>query len=238
MSDPKEKNVVSLSGQPIYHHNEPAPFEVPRGGEFTEEIARHIERHLGAIDTVFHEIVSDTVHVDINIILPNQTCNEIRLVTSGMSELPMSVPEGCDYPAFAELMVTLPPYWKLDQQSWRDEIWYWPVRLLKSLARLPHKHNTWLGFGHTMPNGDPAEPYAANTLLAGAVIVSPTTAPLEFTRLSIPGVKDIEFYAVVPLYEEEMELKLRKGADDLLEKLDCNEIDDEIRIDRKNVAKR
>ena len=32
----------------------------------------------------------------------------------------------------------------------KDEKWYWPIRLLKSLARLPIASDTWLGFGHTM----------------------------------------------------------------------------------------
>src|SRR5690606_27736593 len=94
-------------------------------------------------------------------VLPNEGCEDVRLVTSGMSDLPMSVPEDAGCPGFAELMVTLPAGWKLDQASFQDENWYWPVRLLKSLARLPHKHATWLGFGHTVPNGHPAGPYQA-----------------------------------------------------------------------------
>lgn len=238
MSDLKEKSIVSLSGQSIYHHDEPAPFEAPRGEEFIEEISNHIEQHLGPIDTVFHELVSDTVHIDVHIVLPNETCDEIRLVTSGMSDLPMSVPEGSGRPKFAELMVTLPPHWKLDQESFKDEDWYWPVRLLKSLARLPHKHGTWLGFGHTVPNGNPAEPYAANTSFTGAIVLPPVTATSEFSQLTIPGIKDVQFYAVVPLYAEEMELKLRKGTDELLERFDRNGVDDKIRLDRQNVARR
>ena len=37
----------------------------------------------------------------------------------------------------AELAIALPADWKLDQESMKDEKWYWPIRLLKSLARLP-----------------------------------------------------------------------------------------------------
>src|SRR5690606_33353617 len=120
--------------------------------EFIEEISNHIERYLGPVSSVFHELVSDTIHIDVHMVLPNEGCEDVRLVTSGMSDLPMSVPEDAGCPGFAELMVTLPAGWKLDQASFQDENWYWPVRLLKSLARLPHKHATWLGFGHTVPN--------------------------------------------------------------------------------------
>lgn len=52
----------------------------------------------------------------------------------------------------AELAIALPPDWKLDEESMTDERWYWPVRLLKVLARLPITSNTWLGWGHTMDN--------------------------------------------------------------------------------------
>ena len=50
----------------------------------------------------------------------------------------------------AELAIALPPDWKLDEGSMKDERWYWPFRLLKVLARLPISSDTWLGFGHTM----------------------------------------------------------------------------------------
>ena len=50
----------------------------------------------------------------------------------------------------AELAIALPPDWKLDEESLKDERWYWPIGLLKVLARLPISNDTWLGFGHTM----------------------------------------------------------------------------------------
>lgn len=66
----------------------------------------------------------------------------------------MTVPDP-EVPRYAELVISLPPFWPLDEQSWRDERHYWPVRLLKTLGRLPHEYDTWLGVGHTIPNGDP-----------------------------------------------------------------------------------
>ena len=47
----------------------------------------------------------------------------------------------------------------------------------------------------------------------------------------------IEFYSIVPLYDEEMKLKLNKGSNLLLDKFDQYGISDLIMIDRKNVAK-
>ena len=141
-------------------------------------------------------------------------------------------------PRYAELMITLPADWKVDQESFKDEAWYWPIRLLKTLARLPHKYDTWLGFGHTMPNGDPAEPYAPNTKLSGAIILPSITVPGAFHRLPIHIGKKITFYSVVPLFESEMNLKLRKGTDALLDLFDKKKVNDIVDIKRVDVTKR
>jgi hypothetical protein len=103
----------------------------------------------------------------------------------------MTTPEGAEAPKFVELLMTLPGDWRLDQASFEDEAWYWPVRLLKVLARLPHKYKTFLSYGHTVPNGDPAEPYASNTKLCGALLLPAATAPGDFLRLRIDDSKEI-----------------------------------------------
>jgi hypothetical protein len=150
----------------------------------------------------------------------------------------MTIPDGADVPKHAELMITVPGDWKLDQESFKDESWYWPVRLIKMLARLPHKYATWLGFGHTVPNGDPALPYAPNTELCGAIVLPSVTAPAEFHKLRIDERKEIAFFSVLPLYEEEMAFKLRKGTDALLERFDRHGVNDIVDPARRNVAKK
>jgi len=238
VSELKEEKIVALSGSPIYHHTESTPWSAPQGEEYIEQISEHIERYLGKVETVFHEIVSDTVHIDVHFVKPSDEFPFARLVTSGMSDLPMTTPPEVDVPKYVELVVTLPPDWKLDQKSFEDENWYWPVRLIKYLARLPHKYETWLGWGHTIPNGDPTESYAPSTQLNGAIVLPSITVPDEFHTLRIDEKKEITFYAVVPLYKEEMDLKLRSGTDKLLERLGKKEITDVIDPKRTNVAKK
>lgn len=89
----KTADVVSLSGSPIYRHGEPTPWGAPQGEEFIQEISAHIEKHLGPVETVFHEVVSDTVHIDVHIVKPTVKFPFVRLVTSGMSDLPMTTPD-------------------------------------------------------------------------------------------------------------------------------------------------
>ncbi|MDN3641040.1 suppressor of fused domain protein [Simiduia curdlanivorans] len=235
----KKDNIVSMSGAPIFRYTDgEKEWEAATGEECIEEISDHIERHIGKVSSVFHELLSDTVHIDIHHVKPTEARPFHTLVTSGMSDLAMNVPTDVNSTRYMELMVTLPEHWKIDDESFKDEIWYWPIRQLKFLARFPHKFETWLGWGHTIPNGNPAEPFADNTKLSGSIILPSVYVPEEFTSLRINESKVIEFFSLVPLYDEEMELKLSKGSDLLLDKFDQHRINDLIRVDRKNVAKK
>ena len=235
----KDGKIVSLSGAPIFRYTDgEKEWEAPQGEECIEEISDHIERHIGKVSMVFHEILSDTVHIDVHHVEPTTKRPFHTLVTSGMSDLPMTVPPESGAANFIELMVTLPANWKIDDKSFENEDWYWPIRQLKFLARFPHKYATWLGWGHTIPNGDPQEAFASNTDLSGVIILPSINVPQDFRKLNISENKVIEFFSVVPLFEEEMNLKLSKGSDFLLDKFDKYGISEIIDIKRRNVAKK
>lgn len=235
----KDPVAISVGGQPVYRYGEPTPWRAAaQGASCLEQICNHIVAHLGKSDRAFHEIASDAVHIDVHVVAPVPKFPFVRLVTSGMSDLPMSTPDNAGVPRFAELIATLPGEWPLDQESFKNEVWYWPIRLLKFLARFPHLYSTWLGSGHSIPNGDPPLPYAGGTKLCGAIILPPLTAPNGFHSLVINGDKTIEFFSVVPLYEEELNLKLRSGSEALLKKLVDGKMFDIIDPSRTNVAKK
>lgn len=236
MSDPYDD--ISPGGSLIQLRGQEKAFEPARGEAHLEQISAHIERHLGPISSVLHEIVSDTVHIDVHVVPATEDVPYLRLVTSGMSDLPMTLSAGVEAPQYMELMLTLPPDWPIRQQDWEDERNYWPIRLLKTLARLPHKHGTWLGFGHTVPNGDPAEPYAPGAGFDGAIVLPPVSAPEEFGHLAIDAEKTIVFMTIVPLYPEEMALKLDKGSDALLDRFDARGVGDIVEPGRVNAAKK
>lgn len=228
---------VTAGGSTIYRHAEPTAWAPPAEELALEAVSAHIERHLGPVTRVFHEIVSDTVHLDVHIVGPSADLPFVRLVTSGMSDLPMATPDD-EVPRHAELMVTLPADWRLDEADLQDERWYWPVRLLKTLARLPHKHATWLGWGHTIPHGDPPAPYAPGTALCGAIILPSLLTDPAFHLLEGADGRRTAFYSVIPLHEDEMELKLREGTDALLERFDRRRVTDVIDPARRSVMRR
>jgi len=235
MSDDFED--FSPGGSRMHLHRREKDYAPAQGMPHTAQILAHIERHLGPSPGAFHEVLSDMVHVLVHVVPPTVERPWLQLVTSGMSDLPMNLPPGVDVPHFAELMLTLPPDWPMSQQALQDERVYWPIRLLKMLARLPHQYDTWLAPGHTIPHGNPAEPYADDVAFDGAMIVYPETVPEAFAEMVDDDGRTIAFRAVMPLYPEEMDLKLQKGADALLELFEGKGIRDLVEPDRFNVAR-
>lgn len=186
--------------------------------EEMEAVEEHIRKYFGEIGHVFHELVSPDIHVDICVVPPDGERKYYTLVTMGMGARRMQVPEELAKYRLerAELAIALPPDWRLDEESMKDERWYWPVRLLKVLARLPIQSDTWLGWGHTMDN---QRPFAEDTKLCGAILGEPQNIRKEGFFCHLPGGEEINFYQVIPLYREELEYKLEHNAEALLEKL-------------------
>ncbi len=186
----------------------------------------YIEKTFGKIDEVFHEIDSPDIHCDIYVIKPTPERNYYTLVTGGMGAFQMCTPE--DYPSspFAELAINLPPTWNIKSEDEKD---YWPIRWLKNLARLPINHQTYLGYGHTIPvsyDGEPLEGTNFDCLL----LVGVTTDEKDeegnhlWACTELPSEKVVAFYQVVPLYPEETNFKLDNSADELLDKFEQADI--------------
>jgi len=245
---PEETPERSPAGQPIYRHKERTkPFEPAIGDmETIGAVERHIAVHLGEVDSVFHEIISDLVHIDVHVVKPTEERPWYSLVTSGMSDRPMNTPEGAHDVRFAELMINLPADWPLESKDKPGQIngdpkAYWPIGWLKMIARMPYEYSTWVGFGHTIPNGDPPEPFADNTNFIGTILLPPLLAPEGFHELKLEG-RTVYFYALCPLYAEEMDQKLKGGTEslfDALQKAGVSPTEVEVvTLGRKNACKR
>ncbi len=180
-----------------------------------DAVEAHIERYFGKFDNVLHEICSPDIHVDICVIQPTEERNRLTLVTMGMGAHRMNVPaELADKKLErAELMLCLPAYWDISSTDEKD---YWPIRLLKRLARLPISSDTWLGWGHTVEN-DGA--FADNTEMNASLLLNPGAYEPEADVCVLPDGDEVNFYQVLPLYEDEIDYKLEKGIDELLEKM-------------------
>jgi hypothetical protein len=151
----------------------------------------------------------------------------------GMGARPMNVPEEIPNHNLkrAELMICLPPNWNFEDLD--NEEWYWPMRWLKIIARLPVEEDTWVGWGHTIPNGGP---FAKNTQLSTVMLLNPSAFNRKSFECKLPNGELVNFYQLVPLYDEETEFKIKNNAEILLDFMD-SECLEYVRIDRENLCK-
>ncbi|MDR2517551.1 MAG: suppressor of fused domain protein [Spirochaetaceae bacterium] len=197
-----------------------------------DRLEDHIVRYFGSFKNVFHELASPDIHVDIAVVEPTKKRNYYTLVTMGMGARVMDVPPGLEHSERAELLICLPADWNLAEDALSDEKWYWPLRWLKLLARLPAGENTWLGWGHTVPAG---QPLAENTALSGVLLLNPGAFGADAGACEIAE-GAINFYQVIPLYDEEMEFKINNSTENLLDFFDDQMLAC-VDINRRNLCK-
>jgi len=149
----------------------------------------------------------------------------------GMSAIPMTVPDGFDEPDRSELLIILPASARIGPEAFEDENNYWPVRGLKDLARLPVSCETFLAHFHTVPNGDPPQPFASGNKFVCWMVMPVACFDEAFPTLTFKtGVLrrntfTVRFMQIVPLYKEEMEHHLKHGPEALLDRFEAANID-------------
>lgn len=195
-------------------------------------IEHHISTYFGAFQHVWHEIVSPDIHLDICIVPPNEKREYYLAVTMGMGAymMPIPVERKGQHLECAELCIALPCDWQL---GINDEFWYWPIRLLKKLARFPKERDTWLGWGHTVDN---QETYAEHVEFRGCMLIEPQNVPEDAYICNLDKERYVNFYQVIPLYDEEMDFKQQHNADLLLDRMEAANIDSVVDIYRSNVG--
>lgn len=182
------------------------------------EYEAYVEKSLGHYDQVFHELASPDIHLDVIIIPPTEENPFYKLVTMGAGACPMNLPEplkgsGLDY---AEYVIFLPADWNLSSSDEKD---YWPIRDLKNSARLPLYTDSWLGYGHTIQANEDGSPYAENTGFTATLLANAVGCDGKHLSLVLSSGKEICFYLLIPIYPEELDYKMKNGADALLDLL-------------------
>lgn len=187
-----------------------------------DAVEEHIRKYFGEFPNVFHEIVSPDVHIDICVIPPTEQRNYYTFVTMGMGAHSMDVPQELSDSKLnrAELLIYLPPDWHINDDN---EQWYWPLRLLKSTARLPIHEKSWLGWGHSISSSD-EKAYHDTVGFNSCMLVNPGNFGEESLYCKLPSGDNVNFYSLMPLYPEELSFKMEHGADALLD-LMCSDPD-------------
>lgn len=216
-----KKDKVTPGGSPIYRYDKQGDeIHIPQNvGVYAGEVEGRFEELFPGRDSrVLHEIVSDLVHVDVHVMWPTPEQDFFVLYTTGMSDLPMTpdrtIPEEERKDLeLAELFLLLPGGWHLSKDEMPPEEWLWPIQTMKFMARFPHQYHTWLGWGHTMPNGPDYTPLD-DSVGFGGVVFSGGDGPLG--RLETRDGHRINLLHLIPAYKEEIEYKLKYGMDALM----------------------
>ena len=97
-------------------------------------------------------------------------------------------------------------------EAWNDEANWWPIRLLKGLARYPHENKTWLYADHSILWSDPPQPFASSTRMTSVLLLRPKLIPPDAQVIHVRKNGHIQLWGVYPLHHEELELKQRQGS--------------------------
>lgn len=197
---------------------------------FARQIEAHLTKHVAPVRTVFHEIVSEIVHIDVHVVAPSRRDPFWLLYTTGMSALPMTMHPRAESSPHAELCVLLPAWWQVFD---RDPRWHWPVRELISSARFPHRRKTWLGCGHTIAS----HAFHPSTELCATLISHSTVLPAEAQHVPT-GDKGVDLFTLWFLRSDELRFKMKRGAPALLERFAEANVDEVVSPLRSTVLAR
>ncbi len=178
--------------------------------------------------------------IDINIMYPVDDEPYYVLYTQGMSNEDMILPEGVEkeYPEFrrAELFMMLPAEWDIDNMvsASPNHETYWPMQLMRIVARYHYEYFTWVAPGYTMEYSS----FASNTKLNSAILMSLSD---DISVIETKENKPISLYLVLPLYKEEVKYKVEHGYDKFIDLYTKNfSLDDAqswvVDINRKNLG--
>lgn len=137
------------------------------------------------------------------------------LMTNGLSNYRMPVPEKLAGREYNELFFCLPSYWNLNAKD--DPNMNWVFHWIQRLSKYVQDKNTWFGPGHTMPCGNPFQALSPMMRANHFFLSEPLLLADELLPLEING-NTIHFLAIIPIFEDEMDYKQGKGTYKILKK--------------------
>lgn len=156
------------------------------------------------------------------------------LMTNGLHNYRMPVPEKEEGREYIELFFCLPGYWEWEDlenpnMNW---IYYWIERLSKYVQ----ENETWYGNGHTMPCGKEKEPLSSTMKQNHFILLNPMELEQELAPIEVEG-KMIHFLAIVPIFEDEFDYKYGKGTRKLVVKFINKRVTEQLDDFRTSVMK-
>lgn len=243
MTTPADDDRSIPARGPVFDHRDDRPTTsadpvAPRDDVRRRACEAHLTEFLGDDFDLLSEKVSVGIHLDLYVFRPIKEFPYLTLVTSGLADMAMNAPEGL--PDRLELLVALPVGWPgidpLDSDLLSDEANYWPIRMLKDIARIPSTYNSFLTWGHTIVDED-GDLFAPESPFNGAIVGPPLGYPPPMMRAVTP-VGDVDYLAIFPTTPAEMDFKVATpgGGEALIDRFMENEVTAVIDPNRPSVV--
>ena len=160
----------------------------------------YIRDAFGHIGRMFYDAGGEGFRVDVAVSEPAAAHDFYTLTTVGMGAHRMDVPAELaeKNQSFAELTMLLPSDWDLMNETW-------PFRVLQETARRPFAEFEHISVGNAYRGA-----MMEGSGFHGVLVIPATTFDGRPTRLIVPGGKIINFYLLLPIYEEEWNYIVRR----------------------------
>jgi hypothetical protein len=156
------------------------------------------------------------------------------LMTNGLSDFRMQVPESLQGREYNELYFCLPSYWDWSDLENPNMNWIYPW--IQRLTSYVVKNNSWFGHGHTMPCGKEMHSLSSTMLQNHFILSHPILLDEELTLIEL-NEKIIHFLAIIPIFPDEMDYKQGKGTFKLMQKLSQHGVNEKLDDYRSTVLK-
>lgn len=208
-----EMNKFNKSKMHYYIRGLQEPPKYVYSKEEVKQLENFVKNKYGEYTSVYHELYSPDIHLDILVVPPSKKDNYYKLITKGMGAYKMNVPSIINNKGYdrAELVMYLPPEW-----DFKNKDNNWIISQLKVIARTPIYENNWIGYGHTFSQSiDASITYSSNTKLSDIILFKSYDNSNCENKLYMDTKGQINFYQVFPIYREELEYAKLHGAESL-----------------------
>lgn len=157
------------------------------------------------------------------------------IVTNGLSNYTMDVPEKVAGRENIELYFCLPSYWEWEDAE--NPRMNWPFEWIQRLAKHLTDKQTWFGAGHTFPCGAEGATFSSTMKQDFFVLLDPILLEAELAPIQMED-KRVHFLAVVPLFKKEFEYKQSRGTFKLLYRMKNHGVTEKLDDFRGSILKK
>lgn len=137
------------------------------------------------------------------------------IVTDGLADYKMPVPQVLSEREYNELCFCLPSYWEWEDLENPAMNWIFPW--IQKLAKHVVTKETYFAHGHTIPSGKNTPPLSPTMKQNFLILADPILLENELKPIKL-GSKLVNFLTVIPIFEDEMDMKQEKGASKFLKR--------------------